>query len=109
MSRRRDAIATLAVLIPTLATVVVCNSPVTPFAVGAGAAGALAIEALLSLRATRVRREWERPAVQLASVAVGLVVAAVGVAVLGPLAATVLAAGLCTYLGFLVALTLLGR
>ena len=80
-------------------------------AVALGAGGAFALEALLSLRATRVRAVWERPAVQAAAVVVGLLGCAVAVVLL-PVAATVFASGLCAYLLLLAAMTLfdvLGR
>jgi hypothetical protein len=109
MGRRRDASLALAVALPAVAAVVVLDAPVTPVALVAGAAGALAVEALLSARASRVRAVWERPGVQLVAVVAGLALAAVGVSLAGPVAATVLAAGLLTYLVFLAVLTALGR
>lgn len=112
MGRRRDALLALVVLLPAAAAVVALDAPVTPFPVAVGAAGALALEALLSLRAARVRAVWERPAVQATAVALGIGLLAVAASLLGPAAATVLAAGLCAYLLLLAAVTLrdaLGR
>lgn len=111
MGRRRDALLALVVLLPAAAAVVALDAPVTPFPVAVGAA-ALALEALLSLRAARVRAVWERPAVQATAVALGIGLLAVAASLLGPAAATVLAAGLCAYLLLLAAVTLrdaLGR
>jgi hypothetical protein len=109
MGRRRDGVLAATVLLPSAAAVVVLDAPVTPVAVVAGGAGALAVEALLSARAARVRAVWERPDVQLVAVVAGLCLAAAGVALVGPVVATVLAAGLVAYLALLAVLTVLGR
>lgn len=106
MGRRRDALLSLAVLLPAASAAVALDAPVTLPAVVVGAGGALALEALLSLRAARVRAVWERSAVQAAAVLLGVAAAALAVAALGPVAATVLVAGLCAYLAVLTAVTL---
>ncbi|MDS0298457.1 hypothetical protein NDI76_06860 [Halogeometricum sp. S1BR25-6] len=53
-----------------------------------------------------MRAVWERSTVQAATVALGLALSALAAFVLGPAAATALAAGLCAYLLLLVVVTL---
>lgn len=98
MGRRRDALLTVFVLGPLLAAGVLLDAPLDPFAVAVGAAGTLGFETLLSADAPRVRRAWDRPAVQAGAVVAAFAAAAVGVARVGPVAVTVLLAGLGTYL-----------
>lgn len=98
MGRRRDALLTALVLGPLLAAGALLDAPADPFAAAVGAAGTLGLEALLSMDAPRVRRAWDRPSVQVGAVVAAFVVAVVGVARVGPVAVTVLLAGLGTYL-----------
>ena len=106
MGRRRDALLALAVLVPAAGAVVALDAPVTPLPVAVGAGGALALEALLSLRAARVRAVWARPTVQAAAAVLGVGLSALAVLRFGPVAATALVAGLCAYLLVLAAVTL---
>ncbi|MDS0293171.1 hypothetical protein [Halogeometricum luteum] len=106
MGRRRDALLALVVLVPVAAAIVALDAPVTPLPVAVGAGGSLALEALLSLRAARVRAVWERPAVQAAALVLGGGLSVLAVLRFGPAAATALAAGLCAYLLVLAVATL---
>ncbi|MFC6825997.1 hypothetical protein [Halopelagius fulvigenes] len=98
MGRRRDALLAVLVSIPLVGAGVLLDAPADPLAATLGAAGALVLEGLLSFDAPRVRRAWDRPAVQIGAVLAAFVAAAVGVARVGPVAVTVVVAGLATYL-----------
>lgn len=106
MGRRRDALLTAVVLVPLLVAGVFLGAPADPVAAVAGAAATLVLEGLLALDAPRVRRAWDRPAVQSAAVVAAFVAAALGVAAVGPVAVTALLAALGTYLLVLVAVSL---
>jgi hypothetical protein len=66
----------------------------------------LALEALLSLDAPRVRRAWDRPVVRAGAALATLAAAVVGVVLVGPVAVTVLVAGLAAYLALLAAVSI---
>ena len=97
-SRRRDAVLAAAVLAPAVLAAVWLDAPLSPAAVGAGTVGTLALEALLSVRADRVRTVWARPVVQVGSVVCVVAAAAAGIVLVGTAALTALVSGLATYL-----------
>ncbi|EMA00195.1 hypothetical protein [Haloferax denitrificans] len=109
MTRRRDAALAGSVLVPVAAAAVLLRTPVTPEPVFVGVVGALALELALSVRASSVRRLWERRGVRVASVALAIVGTALGVAILGPASLLVVAAGLSTYLLLLAVVELRSR
>ena len=98
MGRRTDAALAAVTLAGASVAAAAANAPVDPAAILAGAAGAIALEGLLSLDASRVRRLWTRPAVKLVAVALTAFGGAAGTVVLGPAALTALCAGLAAYL-----------
>jgi len=109
MTRRRDAALAGSVFVPVAAAVALLRTPVTPEPVFVGVVGALALEIALSLRASSVRRLWERRGVRAASAAVAAVGTALGVVVFGPASLLVVAAGLSTYLLLLAVVELWSR
>jgi hypothetical protein len=109
MGRRRDALLTLAVIAALVALGVVVDAPVDVAALVAGGFGALLLEALLTRDAQRVRRVWDRPAVQAGSVLAAFALAGGGVLLLGPVAVTILVGGLSAYLLVLGAVSALDR
>ncbi|POG54583.1 hypothetical protein [Haloferax marisrubri] len=109
MTRRRDAALAGVVLVPVATAAALLRTPVTLEPVLVGVAGALALEAALSLRASVVRRLWERRGVRAASVVLAIVGTVLGVAVFGPASLLVVAAGLSTYLLLLGAVELRSR
>ncbi|WP_148413335.1 hypothetical protein [Haloferax sp. KTX1] len=98
MTRRRDAALAGSVLVPVAAAAVLLRPPVTAEPVFVGVVGALALEIALSVRASAVRRLWERRGVRVASVALAVVGTALGVAAFGPASLLAATAGLSTYL-----------
>lgn len=100
MGRRRDATLAVAALCGVLLVTTAVEAPLSVQAVGVGAFGGLTLEALSQLRADSVRRVWERPTVQTATVAVGAAVTgAVALGALGrPAYLWALAGGLGVYL-----------
>ncbi|RDZ65112.1 hypothetical protein C5B90_01740 [Haloferax sp. Atlit-12N] len=109
MTRRRDAALAGSVLVPTAAAAALLRTPVTLEPVLVGVAGALALEAALSLRASSVRALWERRVVRTASVAVALAGIVLGVVLFGRSTLLAVAAGLSTYLFLLAAVELRSR
>ena len=98
---RRDAALAFVVLVPVAATAVALGAPLAPSAIALGAGGTVVFEALLSLRAARVRSIWSDRRVQAAGVVAATGLALVGTTVVGPWVLTALTTGLCTYLGLL--------
>ena len=98
MGRRRDAALAALVLVPAAVVAAWYGAPASPVAAVAGAAGTLALEAVLTVRADRVRAVWSHPAVQVGSVVAVCVGTAAGVALVGPAALTALVSGITTYL-----------
>ncbi|CQR50377.1 MULTISPECIES: hypothetical protein [Haloferax] len=98
MTRRRDAALAGAMFVPVAAAAVLLRPPVTAEPVFVGVVGALALEIALSVRASSVRKLWERRGVRVASVALAIVGTALGVVAFGPTSLLVVAAGLSTYL-----------
>jgi len=84
------------------------RSPSVP-ALVVGAAGALALELLLSRRQAAVRRVWERPAVRWGATGAALVVLAAVVALRARVALWVAVGGLTAYLVLLAAATVRRR
>jgi hypothetical protein len=109
VTRRRDAALALAVSVPLALRRWALGGGLEPTAVLAGVAGALTLEWVLSLDASRVRRVWEHRAVQAAAVAATAVGVALGVVAVGPWALTAVLAGLCAYLLVLLAVELRDR
>ena len=108
-SRRRNAALAAAVLAPAVAAAAWLDAPLSLAAVGAGAAGTLALELLLSARADRVRARWSNPAVQAGSVVCVAAAAVAGVALVGAAALTARVSGLASYLLLLAFVTAADR
>ena len=108
-NRRRDAALAAAILAPAVVATSWLDASLSPAAVGAGVAGTLTLEALLSARADRVWAVWSNPAVRVGSAVCVAAVAAAGVALIGAAALTALVSGLMTYLLLLAFVTAADR
>lgn len=109
MSRRRDAALAGTVLAASAGAVLAVGAMLSPRWLALGALGTIGFELLASRSPDAVRRRWERPAVQVASVALALSVVALG-AWLAPSAVLPAVVGaLAAYLLVLVGSTAIGR
>jgi hypothetical protein len=108
VGRRHDAVLALAVLVPALAGALALAPP-APGPLAAGAVVALLAEAATLRVRERVRRLWERAAVQVLATVALAAAATAGVVLVGAAAAWAVVGGLLAYLGVLATVAALAR
>lgn len=101
MGARTDAILTILVLTAVGIAFVLVDASLSPLAVALGGLGTIVFELVAARDVATVRYYWERPVVQVISVAVALFLVAVGARFAPETVLSLFCGGAVTYLVFL--------